>query len=366
MMKKEYWLRIGAGLILWTLVIGLFLINRPLGPKLSSMAAPPAVRDPGTPLGLPATLQPSPSPLPPVAGATAEAASPSPVATTAVPSEPTLTVGSATGNCNETGSATFLILGESSPSDNPPRGADAIRLVKVDFDHRQVQILDLPPELWVATPSLASQGTGETELSLVYYQTKNLTSGSEQDKMGAAVAAVAGALEVNFGFMPDHYLDIKQATFTDAVNALGGIDLTLPAALDGRPEGFEYFPAGSQHFSGSQALDFVRVLQPAGSNAPDEWQRMQRQDLVLGALRMAVTSPQNWEKIPALVGVFHQDILTDLSVKNLLDLACLMNPPGVQVQEEPLDPSLLSQAVGRVLLPNPTLVGQFIASRMGR
>jgi LCP family protein required for cell wall assembly len=366
-MKSKYWLRIGGGLILWTIVIGLFLIYRPLGPGLPPVPATPSPQSPDAPPAGLQALQASDLSVASVGSEAAAIGEPTPSITLPpASSEPTGVGFAANGVCGETGSMTFLILGESSPEDNPPHGADAIRLAKVDFDHQQIHILGLPPTLWVTTSSLASQGLGGAELTTAYYESKQLTPGSEQEKMSAAVAVIAQALEANFGFTPDHYLDVKETTFADALNALGGIDITLPSGLDGRPEGFEYFPAGSQHLNGSQALDFVRILQPAGAGSPDEWQRMGRQDLALQALRQALISPQNWTKIPALVGIFQQDILTDLSVRNILDLACLMNQPGIQIQEEAVDPTLSSQGAGGELVPNTASVAQFIASRVGK
>jgi hypothetical protein len=49
---------------------------------------------------------------------------------------------------------TMMMLGEGSPHPSDRRGADAIRLLRIDFDRREVTILSIPEDLWVKTSIL--------------------------------------------------------------------------------------------------------------------------------------------------------------------------------------------------------------------
>lgn len=261
---------------------------------------------------------------------------------------------------------TFLVLGESSPEDVPPRGTDAIRLAKVNFDANQVVILALPADLWVNTPALNGYDIGGARLTIVYYEAKRHFSGMERDKMVEATSIFAQTLDSNFGFFPEHYLVIKQQTLADVVDTLGGIDITLPVAVDGRAENFGYFPAGAQHLSGPQVRDFVRILTPAGDSTPTEAERFERQDLVLQAILKALLQPRNWDQIPSLVDLFQQDVVTDLSPKQILDLACLMNQHGLVIRQLAVGPELLVSGSHQELLPNGNLLKDFIIQNVGK
>jgi anionic cell wall polymer biosynthesis LytR-Cps2A-Psr (LCP) family protein len=113
-------------------------------------------------------------------------------------------------------------------------------------------------------------------------------------------------------------------TFVKMVDAVGGIDIYLPTNVDGTPvddktEDMGYFYAGQQHFTGDQALRFSRIRKRYNA-----FTRTSNQNMVLCALKDKVTSPAVVPKIPQIINAFQDSILTDLSPKQLAQLACLV------------------------------------------
>ena len=97
------------------------------------------------------------------------------------------------------------------------------------------------------------------------------------------------------------------------MNALGGVEIDLPRAVDGSSEGYGVYPAGQQLLSGMQALNFARLFHPGGVHNQDVWGNLERQNLVVRGILAATLKPGNWIKIPDLVEAAHDAVITDLS-----------------------------------------------------
>jgi anionic cell wall polymer biosynthesis LytR-Cps2A-Psr (LCP) family protein len=201
------------------------------------------------------------------------------------------------------------LLGLNRPAS--PRGTDAIRLLKVDYEAGTVTILAVPPELWVQTPDLRSQGIAEDMLTMVYLHALKVSPGSGREKVFQATHSFSKTLRDNFGYWPDHYVTLNQPAFEGMLDELGGIDVDVPGEVGGK-----------QHFDGEQALDYVRLLLPGET----EWERMHRQDHVLKAILQALYS--NWTKVPAVAAQFKDAVATDLSAKQINSLICMIEAAG--------------------------------------
>ncbi|HLE50464.1 MAG TPA: LCP family protein [Anaerolineales bacterium] len=324
MKNKLLWIVIGlvvVGLILAGL--GVLFLNRPLGPglkltplALAAVSAPAA----GTQTASGAETQAASIP-PPVTVVSTAATSTAPFSTTPN-ANPTVQAKPVCGS----GAMTILLLGESSPNPGERRGADAIRLLRIDFERQAVTILSIPPGLWVNTSAIP--GSDSTTLTRAYYQVKTTSSGSAREAIQRATQVIAQALLDNFGFTPDHYLIINEPVFVSLVNTLGGIEVNLKERIDGSAEGRGVFEAGRQVFTGKRTLDYIRITKPNNQPESDEWGRFKRQNQVIAALRNEITKPENAAAIPSLVSQFYQLVVTDLSPAQLLDLNCMIAAVG--------------------------------------
>jgi anionic cell wall polymer biosynthesis LytR-Cps2A-Psr (LCP) family protein len=105
------------------------------------------------------------------------------------------------------------------------------------------------------------------------------------------------------------------------VDTLGGIDIDLPAVVDGRVRGSRdpsrYFPAGEQHLDGYRTMLLAR-MRPGG-----DLPRAEVQNLILESLAGKVVSPVAVFKFPELIRSFQDSVQTDLDPAAIRQLLCL-------------------------------------------
>lgn len=325
--NKRKWIFIMAGLLLAALVVSGYLLypqlnqrwTAPLGPGLgmptltylpeTAIAAQPAT----------ATIEPlrraTQSPveqnrLQAPTQAASPTAQPSPTATP----EPL---------CGGPETMTILAVGADSGPDYLYGLADVIRIVRVDFVTPKVTVLSMPRDLWVEIPDIENPyGITHGKLNQSFFYG---SPGMGYYKgPGGGPGLLARTLFDNFGLLVDHYGAVDMLTFVKIVNAVGGIDLYLPYDVDGRPidektEDMGYFYAGQNHFNGDQALRFSRIRKKY-----NDFTRMDHQNMVICALKDKITSPSVLPKIPQIIGAFQDAVLTDLSLEQLTQLACLV------------------------------------------
>ena len=356
MKKVLLWVVLGlvvVGLVLAGL--GVLFLNRPLAPglKLTPLAqaaasvAAPAVASTVTQVVSQVVTESAPVPSP-------RPTSTPPSANPTAPAKPA---------CGS-GALTMLLLGESSPQPGEQRGADAIRLLRIDFDRQGVTILSIPPGLWVKTSAIP--GSDSTSLTRAFYQVKTTTSGSAREAIQQATQVVAQALLDNFGFAPNHYLAINEPVFVGLVNTLGGIEVNIPQRIDGSEEGRGVFEAGVQVLNGERTLDYIRITKPKDQPAADEWGRFKRQNQIIAALRNAITQPENAAAMPSLVSQFYQLVVTDLSPARLLDLNCMIAAVGEDITMLQVGADMVTFDSQGHMIPDETKIRNLIETSLNQ
>ena len=286
----------------------------PLGPPLQTF---PTV----TPFGLPPTWTPD-------ANATSTAlASSSFVPVTHVSPLPTITPN--VGLCGAPPVMSLLVVGSDQRGDSYRYGlADSIRLVRVDFVVPRVTVLEIPRDLWVEIPDIADNINGQDHEKLNQAYLYGNKGFGYTDDLTQGPGLLSRTLNLNFGVTVDHYAAINMKTFVNLVDAVGGIDVTLPQTVDGRTAEDTskrlVFPAGEHHLDGTRALTLARIRISGVFN------RAENQDRVLCALRDKLASPRVITKMPDLIRSFRDSIQTDLSPAQLGQLACI----GSQIRPE--------------------------------
>lgn len=215
----------------------------------------------------------------------------------------------------------ILLIGSDARRDNYSVGlADAIRLVRVDFVEPGIRLLAFPRDLYVEIPGISDhRGITHGKLNQAYVYGN--PGYAYYDGPGQGPGLLAATLELNFGVQADHYAAVNLQTFAKIVDALGGININMPYALDGRvPRSRDpnrYFPAGPQHLNGYRTMLLAR-MRPQG-----DFQRMEIQNLILHAVLQRFSSPAMLARLPDLIGSFHSSVQTDLGAVELSHLACL-------------------------------------------
>ena len=224
--------------------------------------------------------------------------------------------------CGGPSTMNILAIGSDARGDHYLYGlADVIRLVRVDFVHAKVGILEVPRDLWVQIPGISNHyDITEGKLNQAYlYGNKGL---GYYDGPGEGPGLLAHTLDLNLGARPDHYLAVNMITFRNIVDAVGGIDVFLPNKISVRspsnPKGFE-IPEGKHHIDGETALWIARIREI------HTFGRAENQNIVLCALRKKLLSPAIVPAIPELITTFQRYVQTDLSPEQINQLACLAN-----------------------------------------
>jgi polyisoprenyl-teichoic acid--peptidoglycan teichoic acid transferase len=233
------------------------------------------------------------------------------------------------GLCGAPPVMNILAIGADTRGDNYNYGlADVIRLVRVDFVDPKVSVLEIPRDLWVEIPDIADDLNGQDHEKLNQAYLYGNPGFGYTDDLARGPGLLARTLTLNFGVQIDHYAAVNMRTFEKLVNAVGGIDVTLPETVDGRTatdtNKRQLFPAGTHHLDGTRALTLARIRIEGG------FARADNQNRVLCALRNKLTSPSVIPQLPELIQSFQGAILTDLSPEQLGQLACI----GRQIASE--------------------------------
>lgn len=115
--------------------------------------------------------------------------------------------------------------------------------------------------------------------------------GHGSNKINAAYALggpqlLTQTVENATGLRIDHYAEVGFGGFVGAVDAVGGVDMCVPEAIEDPKAGLN-IQAGCQELDGQTALGYVRTRATAGS----DFDRVGRQREFLSALMAKATSP---------------------------------------------------------------------------
>src|SRR5215208_5514692 len=179
--------------------------QQPLGPTL---ARPVQLQLPATWTASPAAAQPTLTFVPTVS------------LPTSTPASPFLA-------CNGLPTMTVLAIGtDVRPGEHRYGLSDVMRAIRVDFRAQRVTTLEFPRDLWVKIPEIkANLKTDHQKLNTAY------AYGSPD--FGPSL--LARTLDLNFGLNTDHYIVANMNIFAEVINALGGLDVMIPAGgIDGR------------------------------------------------------------------------------------------------------------------------------------
>jgi LCP family protein required for cell wall assembly len=234
--------------------------------------------------------------------------------TTATPTE-------APAQCGGPRAMYILVVGSDARANNYVSGlADAIRIVRIDFVNPGIMMLAFQRDLYVEIPEISDHyGITHGKLNQAYLYGND--GFKYYDGPGQGLGLLGLTLEHNFGAQVDYGAAVNLQSFVKIVDALGGIDINLPSAIDGRVKKSVdpnlYFPAGEQHLNGYRTMILAR-LRPQGDIT-----RTHTQDLILKALLVKLFSPATFVNLPSIIEAFIGSVQTDLPQAQIAQLLCL-------------------------------------------
>jgi LCP family protein required for cell wall assembly len=224
----------------------------------------------------------------------------------------------------------IVLLGYGGPGHDGPYLTDSIMLLSIQPASRQAIMISLPRDLYVKIPALPGNRTMTGKLNSAYAigtdhaSYPNVRSQWTSDTGGGDLAA-ATVSQIT-GQPIDYWVGVDFKAFGDVVNALGGVRINVPAALDD-----PYFPAGEStgmmhiHFNpGWQQMNGEQALQYARSReTTSDFDRSRRQQLIMLAVRQRAFSLNAIPKLFSILGALQSNVRTNLRPADMRQLATL-------------------------------------------
>ncbi|MCW2881247.1 MAG: Transcriptional regulator-like protein [Sphaerisporangium sp.] len=179
--------------------------------------------------------------------------------------------------------------------------SDTMMVIHLSEDHSKVTVVSLPRDSWVDIP-----GKGTHKINAAY-------------SLGGARLAVR-AVQNATGLTINHYVEVNVLGFINVVDALGGVSVCTPVAINDLHTKFQLQP-GTYELNGVKALFYARTRATARSDLD----RIDRQQQVISALLQRALSGgtlANPAKLTGLVSSTLKTLTVDEALaKDLIGLA---------------------------------------------
>jgi LCP family protein required for cell wall assembly len=231
------------------------------------------------------------------------------------------------------GRINILVLGvdrrphHDPDAEGPPR-TDSIYIVSLDPLQKTGTVLAVPRDLYVEVPN-PRRGSGfwDTRINTAYHY------GALYKYPGGGPALARDTIEHNFKVKIDYYAVIDWVAFADVIDALGGIEVTVPDTLRG-VEAFNVrdgnaFPITIR--AGRQPMDSITALAYARFRDDDDgdFGRIVRQQQVMTAVMEKALALGWLGRTPTLYARFRGAVDTDIGPARLPGLVALAKQIGV-------------------------------------
>jgi LCP family protein required for cell wall assembly len=233
--------------------------------------------------------------------------------------------------CGETGAWNILVIGSNIAEVYGQKGSDLTRIIRADFSSPKVVMYTFSRDLWVDTSGLGltNPNLEYSKLGFVFYEGRiRSLQFALTDTIVDGTRSTAGMLSQNFSVKTDHYITIDISHLAAMIDAIGGLPMNIPSRTTDPWIGM-VIEAGQQTLTGAQVVAYVRAI-------PDnDFGRIQRNDLIVEALRQKMLNSDILSRFPELFSKFKNVIITDMSFEQISHLACLLKetPAGSIIKE---------------------------------
>lgn len=199
----------------------------------------------------------------------------------------------------------FLFLGTDGYNGTVSR-TDVMIFVAARQDTKKVSVISIPRDTRVYI-----EGVGLTKIN--HANALGALEGGVHQGTQKSIQAASNLLGVPINY----YAKIDYQGFVKAVDAVGGIDITLPATVND-PYVSVYLTAGQHHLTGEQALRLARARKTVKGG---DFGRQRHQVLLMTALAKKILSTENINKLPEIFEIVKENLTdTNLSVDEALAL----------------------------------------------
>ncbi len=242
---------------------------------------------------------------------------------------------------------------------------DTMMLVSVDPATNSIGILSVPRDLYVEVPGYSSLQRVNTPMVL-----------GELRQPGSGPELAMQTVQYNLGIRVHDYVAVDFQAFEQFVDAIGGIDIDIPYNISdplypSMNYGYDpfYIQAGQQHLDGETALKYARTR-----HGDNDFQRAQRQQLVLYAIRDRLLNPELLPQLivqsPSLWAAVDGKVYTGLTLDQIIQLGLYIK----DIPAENIRTGVINQAYtvnyttpqgAQVLVPDRARLGQLMVEVFG-
>lgn len=219
---------------------------------------------------------------------------------------------------DENGRSNFVVFGTAEDDEGGTHGGanltDSIMVISIDQNKKDAYMVSLPRDLWVDYEETCTVGN-QGKINAVYFCASN--DGEDEAAGAAALQAKAGEI---LGLDIQYYVHLNFTAVVDAVDAVGGVDLTIPDYDPGTPgildRNFDWkcnyqcyyvnYEDGERvHLDGEHALALARARNAQGGYGlpGGNFNREQNQQLIITALREKAVSAGTLTNLGAVTGL---------------------------------------------------------------
>jgi LCP family protein required for cell wall assembly len=195
--------------------------------------------------------------------------------------------------------------------------SDTTMLLHVAADRSRVELVSIPRDLMVPLPACSVTGGGTTRAAKSAMFNEAFSRGWVGGKdLASAATCTQMAVEQIAGVRTDGFVVVDFAGFQHMVDALDGVPMCIPTAMDDDEANLHLAP-GTQNLDGAQALALARARH--GLSDGSDTFRMGRQQALLAAMTRSVLSKNVLTDLPALVR-FLEAATSSVSISGDIDL----------------------------------------------
>ena len=230
----------------------------------------------------------------------------------------------------------IVIIGADERPKDPGR-SDTLMVAFVNPTTKKLALLSIPRDLRVPIP-----GHGHDKVNAAFAH-----GGTD-----LTVETAEGLLDQN----TDYYVKVDLEGFVKAVDALGGVDITVPDCegemTGGRHHGMHYddnwgslhisLEPGRQHLNGEQAMGFVRYRHSKYGDAISDLQRVENQQTFIKELikqKLRITQVPRLLKAGSQILSYVEHDFEWLEVVDMLKLLRTVNPSEIYTATVPVGDS---------------------------
>ena len=179
--------------------------------------------------------------------------------------------------------------------------SDTILLLRINPNSQLIKVLSIPRSSMVVLPEI---GLGQISLA-----------------NASSVATATRVVSKSLNNVPiDRYLRLRPEGLRELVNALGGVEVFVPQPMSYQDVSQKLtidLEGGWQTLNGDEAQQFARFQDKENGDLG----RVQRQQLLIKALKNRLTNPAIMARLPQIVSVVQNYVDTNLSPEEMLTLA---------------------------------------------